>query len=835
MKNFIASLILLCLLTGISFSVSYSGNGNYDLYVNDTVDVPSGLLVKLSSVGFRYTQTQSVELTNATFQIFRSGDLVGTYALTPENRFTYSHNSSSGIRNVTVRLDSLALNSSTTATYYSPSRSYASVHITSAYSEPTEPTNFVRVLSIHANPSYFYVDVDLETNVSSNLTLYYRNSTGTKTTSYSNLLSSRSIRIDNLRSYTNYTIWAQVCTSNSCNYSSNISVKTLPIIPEISGVNSTDLADVSARIIWNTDVSSTSVVYYRAQGETSWTQVPPPSTRRIEDILTYYTIRPFVPSPDPISRGQIDIISNPSSPAITPVINAPSARTKGAQTAHFFSSPMVGSAISSSQYSVTGDLVRTFADLDYSSIATLLKFSHSVNLDDLNDDTTYQYKVSSCADLCNNSSIYTFKTKLTIYTPSAYFTAPAGTSIKHGSSAVFNIKASSQNPGGSIKYARLSWSDAGVNRNLDLKFGGNSRSPLPNSKSDYSIASITFTDPGTHVVTLTVEDTYNLTSVRTLNVNVASKEQCTATSAVYYPSDTICNNKWPSGGGPGLNYNNGIGSCNAVEVCDENLDYLNRDAELCCNGVVDSFSPNPSKNRGYDYSKTGACDQAIADTRAKSPLTLIGTDASMKFCKAAYLVRSLGSSAVYMKDYYTAEACCKDASFCDGSVYPHFQAYNPWPMANIKFNQLWCYYTDWGIFGKSAKDGWYNSDTNPQDNNNALADIPTHASINTMNTGTCVDYSFAVTTALRKSGFKKNEILSMRTPGHLYNVVWLPGDSKYSFIDTVGNTGGDFFTGPGWSWKSGGKSVNHCSYNSDRCSNDNGQVNCPSKSDVSGC
>jgi hypothetical protein len=156
-------------------------------------------------------------------------------------------------------------------------------------------------------------------------------------------------------------------------------------------------------------------------------------------------------------------------------------------------------------------------------------------------------------------------------------------------------------------------------------------------------------------------------------------------------------------------------------------------------------------------------------------------------------------------------------------------------MANIKYGQLWCYYTDWGIFGKTAKDGWYGSDTNPQSNNNALADFPAHATVNTMNTGTCVDYSFVVTTSLRKIGFNKNQIMSMRTPGHLYNVVWLPGDSKYSFIDTVGNTGGDFFTGGGWGWTSNGKNVDHCSYSSDKCSNDGGMKNCPSKSQVYGC
>jgi hypothetical protein len=204
----------------------------------------------------------------------------------------------------------------------------------------------------------------------------------------------------------------------------------------------------------------------------------------------------------------------------------------------------------------------------------------------------------------------------------------------------------------------------------------------------------------------------------------------------------------------------------------------------------------------------------------------------MKMCKASYLVHGIGANAVYVKDYYTAEACCKDLSLCGSN--PRFQAWEPWPAANIKYNELWCYWYDAWIFGRYPRDGWYGSDTNPESNNNALADFPAHATVNVMNTGTCVDYSFVVTTSLRKAGFNKNEIMSMRTPGHLYNVVWLPGDTKYSFIDTVGNNGGDFFTGPGWDWESNGHR-DHCGYNSDKCSNDNGMKNCPSKSNVWGC
>jgi hypothetical protein len=202
----------------------------------------------------------------------------------------------------------------------------------------------------------------------------------------------------------------------------------------------------------------------------------------------------------------------------------------------------------------------------------------------------------------------------------------------------------------------------------------------------------------------------------------------------------------------------------------------------------------------------------------------------MKYCKANYLVRAIGSQAVYLKDYYTGEACCGDSSICDG---PHYDA-GPWPMSNIQYSELWCYYWDFGIFGKAPKTGWYNSDTDPAQNNNAMLDAPAHASVNRMNTGTCVDYSFVVTTALRKAGYSKNAIMSVRSPGHLYNLVWIPGTGKYQFIDTVGNNGGDFFTGPGWGWDSGGPQT-HCTFTTNQCSNDGGMMTCPAKSEVYGC
>ncbi|MBI5047280.1 hypothetical protein HZC07_06140, partial [Candidatus Micrarchaeota archaeon] len=481
-----------------------------------------------------------------------------------------------------------------------------------------------------------------------------------------------------------------------------------------------------------------------------------------------------------------------------------------------------------SDYSIKSD----YADSSLISSDILLNFvlkqSHSVNLLNLESETWYEYKASSCADRCANSSIYTFKTAKTVLNPYVnFFVSPA--SVPHGTSAVITLSAYSRNPGGVMTTRTLSWDDGGT-KSISPKFGGESGSFVPNSYPTLSVVSITFTNPGTHTLTFTVTDNYGKTSSTSTTITVGGRVKCASTSSIYYPSDTSCTNKWPYDGQSNVGYNNDIGACHAVEVCDDSLDYLLSDAESCCN-AQGSYSPNPTKNRGYDYSKSDACTQAIQDTKNKNPMVSLSSESSMKVCKTAYLVRSIGSKAIYMKDYYTGEACCKDASFCSGS--PHFTA-APWPQSNIKFNELWCYYWDYGIFGKSARNGWYNSDSDPTQNNVALADIPTHASVNTMNTGTCVDYSFLVTTVLRKAGYTKSQIMSVSAPGHLYNLVWIPGASKYEFIDTVGNTGGDFFTGPGWTWNSGGPQ-SHCTYASDKCSNDGGRMNCPAKSQVYGC
>jgi len=108
-----------------------------------------------------------------------------------------------------------------------------------------------------------------------------------------------------------------------------------------------------------------------------------------------------------------------------------------------------------------------------------------------------------------------------------------------------------------------------------------------------------------------------------------------------------------------------------------------------------------------------------------------------------------------------------------------------------------------------------------------LHDAPTHASINLLSTGTCVDYSFALTTLLRKIGYKKDEVYTVETKDHSFTLVKLDGDLKYTAIDTTGNN---------YAIVIGGKpqGYDYCS-EMKHCYNDLGELDCPGLSEVIGC
>jgi len=58
----------------------------------------------------------------------------------------------------------------------------------------------------------------------------------------------------------------------------------------------------------------------------------------------------------------------------------------------------------------------------------------------------------------------------------------------------------------------------------------------------------------------------------------------------------------------------------------------------------------------------------------------------------------------------------------------------------------------------------------------------------TQGTWMCTGYSIEVTTLLRSVGYSPMEVQSCCGPRHAYNIVKFPGESKYRFVDTVGNS-----------------------------------------------
>jgi hypothetical protein len=65
---------------------------------------------------------------------------------------------------------------------------------------------------------------------------------------------------------------------------------------------------------------------------------------------------------------------------------------------------------------------------------------------------------------------------------------------------------------------------------------------------------------------------------------------------------------------------------------------------------------------------------------------------------------------------------------------------------------------------------------------------PAERLINEHRTGICRDYSGALTTLLRKAGYSQSEISNFCDGAHCYNLVKLPGNTKYHVVDTTGNS-----------------------------------------------
>jgi hypothetical protein len=314
-----------------------------------------------------------------------------------------------------------------------------------------------------------------------------------------------------------------------------------------------------------------------------------------------------------------------------------------------------------------------------------------------------------------------------------------------------------------------------------------------NLKTEFSL--------GIHKITLQIVDAEGLSSTDTLTINVISKEKCKETKTIYFPQDTICNKKWPSQEGEILNVNSIGYSCNLVEVCNEDLDPIIADSIDCCDGtpIIE------------DNSKVNACSFANKYSNQNT-----------KRCQALYLINSLGANSIYMKDYFELEMCCKGVTeLCENQKYLY--SARPLPKTGKDLSKLRCNNNP-----DNNPPGEWISDSRIDLNNIALQDVPTHVSLEILSSGTCVDYSFSLTTLLRKIGYKQDEIYTVEGSNHAYNLIKLPLDKKYTFVDTTGNNNPAIIFGkiP--------MGYEYCE-NMQKCYNDNGELLCPGFDEIYGC
>ncbi len=323
---------------------------------------------------------------------------------------------------------------------------------------------------------------------------------------------------------------------------------------------------------------------------------------------------------------------------------------------------------------------------------------------------------------------------------------------------------------------------------------------------------------------------------------------CT-TGAKWAPNDGPCTAKWPTGQGPKIDGNTDMDSCSLYEVCDPALDFIVEDALTCCERVgYETALTNPRKD-----SKIQACDWA----RQKSGLDTDVNPTTFKKCTAIYAASAFGYTAVYMQGYFHGEWCCYDHDICPSGC-SHFNVDPPaWEMddptncrsdggarPDFVMGGHRCAYNTF-LWWEWGKHGYWNSDTNYNSNSDSVVDVPAHASILRLSTGTCVDYSVAMTTILRKLGYAHDRIYSVDGDGHWYNLIRFPGEMKWHYLDTTGNRGSEIMGGADFpdiiDWSSPGNpsyNYDYCRKMDDGCSNDeHGESlsNCPSNNQIFGC
>ncbi|OPY54737.1 MAG: hypothetical protein A4E49_00746 [Methanosaeta sp. PtaU1.Bin112] len=310
---------------------------------------------------------------------------------------------------------------------------------------------------------------------------------------------------------------------------------------------------------------------------------------------------------------------------------------------------------------------------------------------------------------------------------------------------------------------------------------------------------------GWHNITLTVRNASGSSDQAYAEIAIAPPWVCgkVIPRPKYYPPDTPCQDIWP----------NASEQCQEMEVCHPDLDWIVDEAINAC--------------AGYDGDR--------------------------KRCRGLYIINSFGPQARYIQGYAVFKACCSGYPECIRICSPDLAGTCSFRDGfNDNVANLSCRPEEWGV---SA----WRSDSNMSENSAVLGMFPTHATVNILQTGVCVDYAAAVTTMLRKAGYNKSEAFSTFStgydlplvgehPGHAYNLVILPGDAKYHIVDTTGNGDGiNLGDVPGYFRFTGcflGMPsqirvmdwwVGYCSRISPMSYNDAGEARTPEKGKIYGC
>ena len=309
---------------------------------------------------------------------------------------------------------------------------------------------------------------------------------------------------------------------------------------------------------------------------------------------------------------------------------------------------------------------------------------------------------------------------------------------------------------------------------------------------------------GWHNITLTITNASGVASTF-VEIGIAKPWICGNVNPrpKYYPLDTPCQDIWP----------NAPEQCQQMEVCHPDLDWIVEEAINTC------------KNSAGDRKK----------------------------CRGLYIINSFGPEARYMQGYALFKACCSGYPECTRICSPSLAGTCSFKEGfNENVANLSCRPEEWGV---SA----WRSDTNMSENSAVMGMFPTHATVNILQTGVCIDYAAALTTMLRKAGYNSSEVFSTGStgyelplvgnhPGHAYNLVLLPGDTKYHIVDTTGNGDGINMGGvPGYFRFMGcflGKPaeirvmdwwVGYCNMISPQSYNDAGDATTPKKEKIYGC